>query len=224
VAPSLTVLTRKSSFFNLRGLVAIKCTVFQACLILLTILPGCSLIRSSSSGEAPVRAIELTPSTWSSLGKPGPSHRLLELFVGSWTTATRMVSDPQASKQKHVGKSRISWILGNRFISEEFEGTMLDLSFQGIGIMGYDNGARRYSSVWADSISTALVSSSGRYFAEQNRFEFLGEVYDPLQSRTRSVRTTIDIVSNNEYVVSTYEPSATGDEVKTLEIRYERAG
>ncbi len=224
MAPSLTVLERECFLFNLWGFVVMKCTVSCLYFILLAILPGCSLFRSSSGAEAPVRAIELTPSTWSSLGKPGPSHRLLDLFVGSWTTVTRVVSDAQGSKVKYLGKSRISWMLGNRFVKEDFEGTMLDLSFQGIGIMGYDNGARRYSSVWADSISTALVSSSGRYFAEQNRFEFLGEVYDPLQSRTRSVRTTIDIVSNNEYVVSTYEPSATGDEVKTLEIRYERVG
>ena len=188
------------------------------------VLVGCSLISPSQENGEPVQAAELTPASWTALGKPGPSHRLWEIFSGNWSTHTTVFQAGVAEPKRSVGRSKISWVLGNRYIKEEFQGEMLNIPFQGIGLMGYDNGARRYTSVWADSLSTAIISSKGRYFAEQNRFEFEGEVYDPLQSKSRNVRTTIDIVTSTEYVVTTYEPSPNGGEAKSLEIRYEKLG
>jgi hypothetical protein len=191
---------------------------------------GCSFQTSVVQPE-PVSASELNPVSWVALGKPGPSHRLLNMFVGSWNTRTTMfggdveqqtgVTSPTSSST-HLGKAKISWILGNRFVKEEFEGEMSGISFQGIGMMGYDNGARRFTNLWIDSLSTAMVHAKGRYFAEENRFEFNGTVYDPLVSKERNVRTTIEIISPKEYIVSTFEPNPKGTEMKTLEIRYEK--
>jgi hypothetical protein len=144
------------------------------------------------------------------------------MFGGDVVPLTGVTSP--ASSSTHMGIAKISWILGDRFLKEEFEGEMSGVSFQGVGMMGYDNGARRFTNLWVDSLSTAMVHAKGRYFAEENRFEFNGTVYDPLISKERNVRTTIEIISPKEYVVSTFEPTPQGTEMKTLEIRYEKVG
>jgi hypothetical protein len=205
---------------------------YSICSVIVFTQIGCSFQKNSAQPE-PVVASELNPVSWVALGKPGPSHRLLHMFVGNWNTRTTMfggdvvpqtgVTSP-ASSSTHMGIAKISWILGDRFLKEEFEGEMSGVSFQGVGMMGYDNGARRFTNLWVDSLSTAMVHAKGRYFAEENRFEFNGTVYDPLISKERNVRTTIEIISPKEYVVSTFEPTPQGTEMKTLEIRYEKVG
>lgn len=195
------------------------------------LLAGCTFSQAPGN-EPPVTSSELNPTSWVALGKPGPSHRLLNMFAGTWNTRTTMYGtdvDPQTgianptSTSVHKGRAKTTWALGNRFIREEFEGEMLGVPFQGFGLMGYDNGARKFTNMWVDSLATSMMSSQGKYFAEENRFEFLGRVYDPLLGGERNVRTTIDIISPREYLVTTYEPSPQGQEMKTLEIRYEKA-
>ncbi len=202
-------------------------------IVVLCALAGCSVLSGGADRESqsPIQPEDLTPASWVALGKAGPSHKLLDMFVGDWKTRT-IVHGGNVSQEGGVssykeaavysGKAKIRWILGDRFLQEEFEGEMMSVIFSGLGIMGYDNGARRFTNVWVDSLSTALVFSTGKYFAEQNRFEYEGSVYDPLVGRHRGVRTVLDVVSQNEYVVNTYEPGPDGRELKTLEIRYER--
>lgn len=222
---------READSSTLRGRFAPRAACRFTFILAATIFAGCSF-SNTPGNEPPVTTSELNPASWIALGKPGPSHRLLNMFVGTWNTRTTMYGtdvDPQTgiadstSTSVHRGKAKTSWTLGNRFVREEFEGEMLGVPFQGFGLMGYDNGARRFTNMWVDSLATSMMNAQGKYFAEENRFEFVGRVYDPLISAERNVRTTIAIISPREYLVTTYEPSPKGQEMKTLEIRYEKA-
>jgi len=203
----------------------IKLQPNKLCITLVLMLAACAPENAhvtSPSQPAPVEPAHLTPSEWSALSKAGPSHELLEMFVGDWRTDIAFRDSPNGKEQISTGRSQTKWILGRRFVKEEFIGEALGERFQGIGIMGYDNGARHFSNVWVDSMNTAMATASGRYFAEQNRFEFVGEVYDPLQGREKRVRSTIDIRSPNEYTFTMFDSSPTGDEFPSLEIQYHR--
>jgi hypothetical protein len=154
------------------------------------------------------------------LSKPGPSHRLLEVFVGTWDAKLSFRSGPGGKAEVSPGTSTISWILGERFIKEEFTGEALGERFQGLGITGYDSAARRFTNVWIDSLNTALATSFGKYLPEENRFDFVGEVYDPLRGAMKTTRSMMRVVSTNKYEFVMFDTTPDGAEYEALQIEY----
>lgn len=190
--------------------------------------PAATKSKSKGASQANdtkgVTPSELTPSEWVALSKPGPSHRLLDLFVGEWDATITFWSGPRAEPQVSRGRSSVEWILGKRFIKEDFTGELAGEKFQGLGIMGFDNGSRRFSNVWMESTGTALVISHGKYLADTNSFEFSAEVYDPLIGKTKTTRSTITITSHDGYRVEVMDQDAKGESYKSFEAAYTRKG
>jgi hypothetical protein len=122
------------------------------------------------------------------------------------------------------GRSENEWILGERFIQERFKGSIGGEEYTGLGILGYDNGARRFRSVWMDSLNTALTTASGRYLADTHSFEFESLIYDPLIGGERSVRSYITFKGADRYTVTMLTRDTEGREFKSLEMRYQRLG
>lgn len=185
------------------------------------LLMGCSLRAKTAEPEG-VDATALSEREWMALSKPGPSHRLLELFVGTWDAKITFRNGPDGKPEESRGTSTVSWILGERFIKEDFDGEALGERFQGMGITGYDNAARRFTNVWIDSLNTALATSHGKYLPDDNRFDFVGEIYDPLRGGTKSTRSSMRIVSPNKYEFVMYDSAPNGMEYRALEIEYSR--
>lgn len=194
--------------------------VLQALSIPLSVfvVSACSL-RSSTDGVSPVG---LTPAAWAALSQPGASHRLLEIFEGDWDATISVRSAPGESAQVSKGRSRITWILDKRFLREEFKGETAGEEFEGMGLLGYDNGARVFKMVWVDSLNTALSVSTGRYVPESNVFEMVGEVYDPLFGREKTVRTTLQITSQDSYQFLMEDTAPSGKKFTAFEIQYAR--
>jgi hypothetical protein len=131
-------------------------------------------------------------------------------------------SSPNAKPETSTGTSSISWVLGQRFLQEKFSGTAGGDSFEGMGIMGYDNASKVFKTVWVDSLNTAMAMAAGRFFAERNTFELTSQLYDPLLSREKTVRSTIQFTSNDSYIFSMIDESPEGREFKSLEMEYTR--
>jgi hypothetical protein len=165
---------------------------------------------------------ELTPSEWVAMSKPGPSHRLLDFFVGEWDATISFWNGAQGEPQVSRGKSTTEWILGKRFIKEDFSGELAGEKFQGLGIMGYDNGSRRFTTVWMESTGTALIISHGKYLPDANSFEFSAEVYDPLLGKTKTTRSIITISSHDRYRVEVMDQNSKGESYKSFEAVYTR--
>jgi hypothetical protein len=177
---------------------------------------------SRRAGTEGVSAVGLTPSEWASLSKPGPSHKLLESFAGDWDVKVTFWSDPKAKGESSAGRSKISWILGERFLQENFQGKIAGENYVGLGLIGYDNGSRTFKTVWADSLNTALTTSVGKYDPEQNSLELESQVYDPLVSGVKTVYSRIKITSPDSYTFSMLDRSPEGREFKSLEMEYSR--
>jgi hypothetical protein len=185
----------------------------------LTVCVGALLGCGAPRGVQPS---ELSPAGWVALAKPGEAHELLDMFVGTWDVTVSSSSGPLSPADTSHGTSRSSWILGSRFVEERFEGAVSGSPYQGLGLIGYDSGARQYTTVWLDSLSTALAVSRGRYDSARNSFELQGEVYDPLLGREKSTKTRIDIESRDLYHVSMLESLPDGREYAALRISYRR--
>src|SRR5947209_9806591 len=56
------------------------------------------------------------------LAQPGPEHKLLENLVGEWKIKTKMwMAGPGTPPSENDGHASVKWVLGERFIREEFD-------------------------------------------------------------------------------------------------------
>ena len=90
------------------------------------------------------------------LGTPGEAHKRLDYFTGEWDFSTSIMGMPP-----ETGTQTIKWILNGRYLQSSLTGTMMGQPFEGLGLMGYDNYKKKYTSTWCDSLSTALLTSEG---------------------------------------------------------------
>jgi hypothetical protein len=91
-----------------------------------------------------------------------------------------------------------------------------------MGLMGYDNFKKKYSSIWIDSMSTGIMHMTGTYDAATKTWTAVGEDIDPSSGKTMKARDTLKIVSDSEQVMEMYRQPAGGKEFKMIEIQYTR--
>src|SRR5262249_5501714 len=68
---------------------------------------------------------------------PGEAHKKLEPLVGTFDTSVRMWMDPSKPPEDSAGTTANSWVLGNRYVEQRYEGTFMGEPFSGIGFIGY---------------------------------------------------------------------------------------
>jgi hypothetical protein len=183
------------------------------------LLAGCV----ANKPQVGVTPDSLTPTDWVALSKPGTEHELLNLFVGSWDVKVSSWSEPKAAPQVSPGFSRSKWILGSRFVEERFDGLAVGVPYKGRGIMGYDAGAKQFTSVWMDSLNTAIALSKGEFSPDTRSFQLKGEVYDPLLGRDKETLTEIQLLSPDEYEITMTSTGPNGQRFRSLALNYRRA-
>lgn len=156
---------------------------------------------------------------------PNEKHKLLENFVGKWTYSGQFWMSPEAPAQEMKGTAENSMIFGGRFLKQEIEGPWMGETFHGLGYTGYDNIRGEYESVWLDSMSTSLMTSSGQYDAASKTLGQGGTISCPLTGeknrKSRSEWKTLD--ADHTLYTSYMNDPATGKEFKSMEITYARA-
>jgi uncharacterized protein DUF1579 len=165
---------------------------------------------------------------WMKSAMPGENHRLLNAAIGEWDADCKfwMSPDPGAPAAESHGTMTNSWILDNRFVKQEFKGTMdmgggTPMPFTGLGYMGYDNNKKKYTATWMDSMSTGVMYNEGSYDAGSKTFTFTGEHVDP-HAKTVRERDTVRIVDDNNHVFTMYATEPGLPERKIGEISYHR--
>lgn len=161
---------------------------------------------------------------WQKAGALGPQHaQLAEHFAGTWDTKQTMWMDPSQPPMVETGKSVDTAVLDGRHIRTEFTSQFMGQPFAGIGFTGYDNVRGKYTSTWADSMSTGIMVSDGEYDPATRTYTFRGQMADPTkQGAMVPIRETIRIVDADHHVMEMFEPHD-GKEVRTMQIEYTRA-
>ena len=67
---------------------------------------------------------------------PGPEHKALEQFVGTWDANVKMWMAPGAPPQESTGTAENKMALGGRFLEQHYEGTFMNQPFTGMGYTG----------------------------------------------------------------------------------------
>jgi hypothetical protein len=160
---------------------------------------------------------------WMKHVEPGKFHAHLEPLVGQWRQTFKWWMAPGAPPKVSTGTCEYKWIMGKRFILKEVKGDVEDQTFEGMGMMGYDNFKKKYTGAWIDSMTTAIETSMGTCDDSGKVFTMIGRHDDVFTGKAdQKFRSVIRIVNNDMHVGERYVNGSDGKEFKTLEITYTR--
>ena len=96
---------------------------------------------------------------------PGEHHAHLKPLAGKWKFASKFRQVPDAPWNESGGESTTEWILGGRFLTQRVKSPATEafpMDFEGFALLGYDNLAKEYLSIWADRHVAPRTSSGHR--------------------------------------------------------------
>jgi hypothetical protein len=127
-----------------------------ACIWLITgaSLAGLQPEKAAGGGEQPEEVTDRSASN------PGPEHERLAKLAGTWETSTKF-EGPGMEAEESKGESKLSVVLGGRFLREEDTGTMMGQPYTSLKFWGFNNGSKKYESVWMYTGGTAMMTMTG---------------------------------------------------------------
>lgn len=167
------------------------------------------------------------------MSKLNENHKLLASFNGNWNYTVKfwMNPDPNAPPQQSKGTATRKSIMGGRYVAMDVtgkmqipggNGKMKDVQFKGMGIEGYDNVKKKFVASWIDNMETGIQLSDGTYDPATKTFTYTSEI-EMMPGMKTPVREEVKVPDNNHMTLEWYENRA-GQEKKTMEINYTRAG
>ena len=153
-------------------------------------------------------------------GTPGEPHKRLASMEGSWNTKTKSWMEPNKPPMETAGTCEQKMILGGRFLKQKCSGDMMGKTFEGVGLTGYDNQTKKYTSTWMDSMSTTLHVMEGTS-NDDNTITQEGQYTCPIRGEMK-LRSVTKMVDQNTDIFEMYGTDKSGQEMKMMEITYTR--
>ncbi len=189
---------------------------------------GSSPLSSSAGASAGVPDAEMMKQMME-LSKLNENHKLLADLAGSWTNEVKMWMAPGAPPMVSKGTAMRKPIMGGRFFTADYDGSMKmpdekgklkDFAFKGTSLEGYDNVKKKFVSTWSDNMGTGIMMSEGDYDPATKTFTYTAE-FEMMPGVKTKVRELIKMVDKDHHVFEWYEDRG-GKEEKTMEISYTR--
>jgi hypothetical protein len=155
----------------------------------------------------------------------GPQHKVLGGFAGRWKTTTHiMVGTPTIPEQDTEGTAEGKLVMGGRFAQLMHTGLLNGEPFEGMMLCGYDEVVQKYTAIWVDNASTAIIHYVGLYDAAKKQISMNSHYSDPATRRLTLARVTMTFVDANTIVYDQYIAHAVGEkEAHTMSITYKKA-
>jgi hypothetical protein len=152
----------------------------------------------------------------------GSPHRLLAQLAGSWTGISRLWLEPDKLTDESPVVGTIQLILGGRFALYLYQGSIQDEPQHGLFTFGYNTLTDRYEASWVDSWhnNTAIMFCTGN--ATENGFFILGSYPDPNGGPDWGWRTEVELVDEDNILITSYNILPEGDEARATEARLTR--
>lgn len=152
----------------------------------------------------------------------GSPHRLLAQLAGSWTGISRLWLEPDKLTDESPVVGTIQLILGGRFALYLYQGSIQDEPQHGLFTFGYNTLTDRYEASWVDSWhnNTAIMFCTGN--ATESGFFVLGSYPDPNGGPDWGWRTEVEVVDDDNILITAYNIMPEGGEAKATEARLTR--
>src|SRR6476646_11132593 len=167
------------------------------------------------------------------MSKLNENHKLLADMNGNWNYSIKMWMnpDPNAPPQQSKGTATRKSVMNGRYVAMDVtgkmqmpgeDGKMKEMQFKGMGVEGYDNVKQKFVSSRIDNMGTGIQFSDGTYDPGTKTLTYTSEI-EMMPGMKTPVREVLKITDKDHMLLEWYETRG-GQEKKTMEIAYTRAG
>ena len=178
-------------------------------------------IFSSTAQEAGPVDQAAMEKAWQAYMTPGDVHKMLAKSDGEWTADVSAWMAPGAPPEKSTATVVNKMILGGRYQQNTYTGTMMNMPFEGTGMVGYDNAKKMFVSTWVDNMGTGIIYMEGPWDNGTKTVNMKGKQTDPITGKETGIRESFKIIDDNNQLMEMYS-TVNGNEFKTMEIKLKR--
>jgi hypothetical protein len=153
----------------------------------------------------------------SGVSGPGDPQNHLAATVGEWDMTIRAWTNSNSEPAETRGSATARWILDDHFVETRLEGEMLDTTFEGLRIEGYDVAAGQFVSTWRDSRGTYTLVFRGKCDATCAIRTMTADFTDPVSKTELTIKSVTTIISDDSYRYESYIVTPSGTEIKNME-------
>lgn len=189
--------------------------------VLLLLVTGIALAQDAPKQEMSPQEKAMMDA-WMKYMTPGDAHKLLDHMVGTFDAKVTSWMMPGAPPTVSTGVSENHWVLGNRYVEENFSGNFNGMPFSGIGYMGYDNGKKQYFSTWIDNMSTGIMTSTGSTADNGKNWNFKSNATDPMTGKDSAGEAKVTVADADHFSMEMWGAGPDGKNYKMMQIDYTR--
>jgi hypothetical protein len=156
---------------------------------------------------------------WQKYATPGEHHEALAQFIGKWDTETKMF---MTSK----GSAEFKWLFPNRWLAQEYKGSMMGMPYSGFGIVGWDNYKKKHVQVWVDTLSTDMKLAEGVVVDPEGQVQVLYGTMDEYLTgeHDKIVKYVTRNIDKDTFVFEIWDMGMGAEGGKVIEMKYTRKG
>lgn len=158
---------------------------------------------------------------WAAYMTPGPVHKMIAASDGEWDFEMTTWMQPGAPPTKSKGSSVNKMILGGRYQETRNKAEFMNMPYEGIGMLAYDNAKKIFQSTYMDNMSTGIMTMEGTWNEAAKTIEFKGVSVDPSTGKDLRMREVFRLVDNDHQTMEMY-CDINGQEMKMMEIQFTR--
>ena len=181
-----------------------------------------SLVACSTSSKSGPADPDFNQEDFARLVAPGEQHQMLSQLSGEWAANASFWMGGKEINSKATMNRQV--VLGGRFVQEDYR-EIGGQNMNGVGLIGYNNAANKFSYTWADTMGTGVFTSLGEEIAApagQRAIQFTGEQVCPVSGEKASNRSVLRMISPSKQSFEVFQTGADGEEQKLLEVVYTR--
>jgi hypothetical protein len=149
---------------------------------------------------------------------PGAGQEYLRKFVGEWDVAKAFYPRGGGEPSRAQGTCRQTMIHDGRFLQSEFAFGTGQTKTTGLGLVGFEPGSGKFTSVWTDSRQTRMSFRQSPEMFDGRRIVLFGQGLggDAPARRSKTVSELAD--GDNKIVHRQYSVAADGQERLVMEL------
>ena len=183
-------------------------------------LSGAALAQGEKPGEP---SHEEMMKVFEEMARPGPEHAMLGETAGRWNCQVKSWHDPKGDPEVSEGTDESEAIFGGRYIRSHFKGAMMGQPYEGLGVMGFDKGKKKFVGTWFDSMGTGILTYEGDYDAGKKELICRGSYTNPMTGTEDHCRLVTRFENPDRHVFEFWGPNPEGGvESRWMEITYNR--
>ena len=159
---------------------------------------------------------------WQEACTPGPSHKDLARFVGSWDTETTILGmGPEPMKSK--GTAEWKWLFEGRWIQLNSSGQLMGRPYHNQMTMGYDNFRQKYLTAGVDDMQTVLLTTEGNFDLSRSALIMYGCIDEPMTGEiAKPVKSVWRFAGPDKFTHEVHDLAIGEENTKVFEITYTR--